>query len=129
MKSDERYQRFITDVCEALEVDFEDVTGRNREAGAVMQARFLLVYLLRKTYRLSYPQVGRLLKRDHTTCIHHDRKFARLLEQRDEDALWAMGRVAGVERPLAALERPLDSLRYCGVDDGLEIDLATEAVG
>ena len=129
MKSDERYTRFIADCCEALAVDVDDVRGRNREAGAVMQARFLLIYLLRKTYRLSYPQLGRLLNREHTTCMHHDRKFAALLAKGDQDAVWAMGRVAGVAKPLAGLERPLDSLRYCGVDDGLEIELATEAVG
>jgi hypothetical protein len=128
VKSDERYERFIADVCEALQVDVDDVRGRCREAGVVMLTRFLLVYLLRKTYKLSYPKLGRLMKRDHSTCRHHDREFARRLERGDEDAMWAMGRIAGVGEPLAALERPLDSLRYCGVDDGVAIELATEAV-
>ena len=129
MKSDQRYVRFIVDCCEALEVDPEDVLGTSRERGPVMEARFLLTYLLRSTFQLSYPAIARVMCRlDHTTSMHADRSFKRLLEKSDPRARAALARVAGVTK-LAGLERPLDSLRYCGVDNGVEIELATEAVG
>jgi len=123
MKSDERYARFIAECCEALEVSVEDVLGRSREAGPVMMARFLLTHVLRKTYGLSYPQLARLLKRDHTTCIHADRKFAALIESGDRHAKAALALVAAMNRPLQGIEGPLDSLRYCGAE-GPAIELA-----
>lgn len=125
MKSDERYARFIAECCAALEVDVEDVLSRSREHGPVMNARFLLTYLLRKNFGLSYPCLARVLKRqDHTTCISAFRKFERLVEARDRRALYNLARVAGIDRPLSGLEGPLDSLRYC---DSAPLEL--EAVG
>lgn len=37
---------------------------------SVARARKVIAYLLRRDHRLSYPEIGVLLDRDHTTAIH-----------------------------------------------------------
>jgi len=124
VNSDDRYARFIADFCQALELNVDDVLGRCREAGPVMLARFALTYLLRERFRLSYPALGRILKRDHTTCINSRQKFSRMLANNDRFAIEVMRKTGGVGVPMLDLEGPLDTLRRCTAG----IELATEAV-
>lgn len=123
VKTDERYRAFMADCCRALEVELEDVLGSRRESGPVMNARHAMGWLLRERYGLSYPHMGRVLRRDHTTVMHSVKKFALALEARQRWAVTIAGLAGCVGRAMLELEGPLDSLRSCSA--GIEL----EAVG
>jgi hypothetical protein len=128
--NDGNYARFIAECCAALGVSVADVLGRSREAGPEMHARHLLSYLLRERHGLSFPRIARVMHRlDHTTSMHSVQKIRVLLAARDRLTVAALERVTGVGQPMLGLEAPLDSLRYCGADNGAVFELATEAVG
>lgn len=113
MSSDEKYIRFIEQCCAVLEVDVADVLGHCREAGPVMNARFALTYLLRERFGLSFPMLGRILSRNHTTCMSAHSKFAKLLRGGDRFALEIMTLTADIGVQPMELESPLDTLRRC----------------
>lgn len=113
MKSDDRYSRFIGQCCSVLEVSVDDVLGHCREAGPVMLARFALVYLLRERFGLSYPMLGRILRRDHTTCMNSYRRFAKMLADGDRFATQIIEQTADITGVLLELESPLETLRRC----------------
>jgi chromosomal replication initiation ATPase DnaA len=58
----------LEQVCNALFVSPEDVLGRSR-SGNVAQARHVVVWAARKRWGLSYPELGRLFSRDHSTMM------------------------------------------------------------
>lgn len=113
MSSDEKYVRFIEQCCAVLEVDVADALGHCREAGPAMNARFALTYLLRERFGLSFPMLGRILHRDHTTCMNGYRRFAKMLRGRDRFALEIMTLTADIGVQPMELESPLDTLRRC----------------
>ncbi len=47
----------------------EQLTSRDRHK-SVAFARQMAMYLIRQTLQLSYPEIGRLFGRDHTTVMH-----------------------------------------------------------
>jgi chromosomal replication initiation ATPase DnaA len=49
-----------------------EVLGRGRTK-SVARARAHFAHVLRASTELSYPEIGRLLGRDHTTAMHGDR--------------------------------------------------------
>ena len=113
MESDKRYRRFIEDCCAALEVEPSDVLGACRESGPVMQARHALGWLLRERFGLSYPHMGRVLGRDHTTVMASVKKFALALSAGEGWAREIASRAGMVDRKVEGIEGPLESLRYC----------------
>lgn len=56
-------------VCRARGVSLTTLKSKNRHA-SVVRARQEAMYLLRTHAALSYPEIGRLLNRDHTTCMY-----------------------------------------------------------
>lgn len=54
---------------EACDIPLDVLLGPCREAW-VVQARQGLMWVLRHRLGLSYPEIGRVMKRDHTTAIH-----------------------------------------------------------
>ena len=66
-------------ICrEALEgtgVTLEDVLGHSRHKNVVI-ARHALMALVREETNLSYPQIGEIFNRDHTTIIAAVKKYA-----------------------------------------------------
>lgn len=64
-------------------VPFEGVFGSCRERPFVL-ARFAVAYVMREREGQSYPQIGRRLKRDHSSILHGHRQ-ARDLMRRDPD--------------------------------------------
>jgi chromosomal replication initiator protein len=69
-------------VCERLVVEPSKVFSTNRTP-RVCDARNTSIVLLRDMFGLSYPQLGRIFNRDHTTVMHSynraDRHLARAL--------------------------------------------------
>ena len=56
-------------VSEVIDVPAEKILDRNRTMHFV-QARQIVYKILRKHYKISYPSIGKLVKRDHSTIIH-----------------------------------------------------------
>lgn len=63
-------QDIIRQVCDAYDMDVDVVLGASRYRGVVdvRQQAMAAVYQMRPD--LSFPQIGRLFNRDHTTVIH-----------------------------------------------------------
>jgi len=55
----------------------------------IARARMAAVWLCRKRFGYSYPELGRLFALDHSTCIHDHRKFESLTEQEPAVGEWA----------------------------------------
>ena len=62
-------QGIILTSCKYFNVDQEDVLSkkRNRE---FMAARYFIIYLIREKTNLSLGSIGKIVGRDHTTCIY-----------------------------------------------------------
>lgn len=60
----------------------EEMTGASHGV-AVVYARHIAAYVTMKHSGLSYPQAGRVFKRDHTTMIHAVRRIQTLLDNGD----------------------------------------------
>lgn len=73
----------INAVCEAFGVSRMDLLSQRRHRH-LADARIAVSVILRETTPLSYPRIGQLLNRDHTTVLHHLRK----LEERLEDPVF-----------------------------------------
>jgi chromosomal replication initiator protein len=67
-------------VAEYYDVSRDGLIGNRRKEKLVM-ARHMAMYLARVTLGLSYPDVGREFRRDHTTVIHAVRKMARYIRE------------------------------------------------
>ncbi|HEY64038.1 MAG TPA: chromosomal replication initiator protein DnaA [Caldilineae bacterium] len=75
-------EQLIAQVAQFFGLSAEQLTGRGRNK-EVSLARQMLMYLLRNDYDFSYPQIGHLLNRDHTTVMHGVEKMRELIETDD----------------------------------------------
>jgi chromosomal replication initiator protein len=62
-------------VCEHFEITMTELLSKDRHAH-IADARHVAAWLLRET-GLSYPSIGKVLERDHTTIMHSVRKVER----------------------------------------------------
>ena len=62
-------QKIITTVAEKYNVSENDIYS-NKRTSNIAKARHICIYLIKKLLDLSYPAIGRILKRDHTTMLH-----------------------------------------------------------
>lgn len=74
-----------TDIIGSLSISFgidkKTILGPSRRK-EVVEARDIIVYLLREFGKLSFPSIGHLLgKRDHATALHSYRKVKRKVEE------------------------------------------------
>ncbi|MDO8557051.1 MAG: helix-turn-helix domain-containing protein [Candidatus Jorgensenbacteria bacterium] len=67
-------------VAAACDVLVEDIQGRSRRK-TTAQARHLVAYFLREINGLSYPAIGDIMGRDHTTVIHSYEKIRHQIER------------------------------------------------
>lgn len=58
-----------SEACVVLRTDLFDLFSRNREQH-VAYARGICQYIIRKKYKWSFPRIGRVFDRDHTSVIH-----------------------------------------------------------
>jgi chromosomal replication initiator protein len=58
----------------------EDITGPNKTRRA-FRARQFVCAILRKEHGWSYPRIGKLLNRDHSTIIYSMRAYERSVSQ------------------------------------------------
>lgn len=86
-----QHYRIILHISEALGVSLADMRASTRKA-EIVRARQAAMWALRHHTTLSYPEIGRLFDRDHTTVIH------------------AVARIDGARRANASLARLLDGV-------------------
>jgi hypothetical protein len=72
----------ITNTAKAYAVTVEGIMGQSRQQYYVV-ARHIAMYNLRKTLGLSFPAIGRIFGRDHTTIIHACNKITELINKED----------------------------------------------
>ena len=77
-------RQFIKQLCDHFGVEWSEIIGPSRFREIVLP-RQKMQWLVMKFYndRMSYPLVGRIFKRDHTTILHACRKIDRLLAAND----------------------------------------------
>jgi len=70
-----RARQIIAEVAGCYRVSIKDLNGDVRDP-VLVRARHVSAFILRRTLGLSYPAIGRLLHKDHTSVMH---------------AVWAVG--------------------------------------
>ncbi len=70
-------------VAKTYGISIDDLKGRRRTKD-MAEARQLTAYFLRKINDLSYPAIGRILRKDHTTVIHSYNKISHVIEIKPE---------------------------------------------
>lgn len=108
---DRRVLEHCTECCEVLGVTFYDVLAHRRDSSLVRQVRFALGWMLRARFRMSYPHIGRILDRDHTTIMQGSKKFSRAIAGRERWAHELNERLKPVGRPSLEIGVSLDELR------------------
>ena len=62
---------FVLKCCAAWDIKPELLLGKGRSYQEVVAARKAMAWLLRQSpWCLSYPRIGRVLERDHTSVMH-----------------------------------------------------------
>ncbi len=74
-----KVEAIIAAVCKRTEVEERQLFGSSRRK-SIAEARSLAYLLVRELTRLSFPEMGRLFKRDHTTIIPGVRRAARKIQ-------------------------------------------------
>ena len=113
MKS-EQHRRFLVDCCLVLDVELVHVLGKrkSRDVTDLVRARKSIPWALRQRYpELSYPDIGSLLKRDHSTIMYSVAAFDEALLNREAWALYAKRELLEPAPPIK-LESPLESLGH-----------------
>ncbi len=73
-------ERIIEEVSKFYRIPVTDIKSRKRNQ-IVSQARQIAVYLMRELLELSFPVIGRIIGRDHSTIIHDYKKIEKLKEE------------------------------------------------
>lgn len=72
----------ITEVCRSYDVSRSDVLSRRRHR-KFTAPRHAAMYIIKEKSSLSYPAIGRIFDRDHTTVVHVCRQIRRRDINRD----------------------------------------------
>jgi chromosomal replication initiation ATPase DnaA len=93
----QRWLRVVRAVAHACETHDGAILGRRRDRPQA-RARQIVYYILREHCQMSLAEIGRLLKRDHTTVLHGCRTVERLMRDGTIEASWieTVARAAGV---------------------------------
>jgi chromosomal replication initiator protein len=74
-------EKIINTVCEVFELTKEEIMGRNRHQNVAL-ARQICMYLLKEEFDYSYPVIGKIFSRDHTTAMHAHKKISETLDKK-----------------------------------------------
>lgn len=110
----EHHRRFVVDCCLALSVELVHVLGKrkSRDVNDLVRARKSIPWALRQRFpELSYPDIGGLLKRDHSTIMYSVAAFGEALDNREGWALYAARELLNPVPPVK-LELALESLGH-----------------
>ena len=71
-------KRIIITVCNEFDVHPKDILGQRRQKNLILP-RHICWWLAREETMFSYPQIGRMMKRDHTSIIYGCKKIDRFM--------------------------------------------------
>jgi len=74
------YKKLINSILDYYETDRRSLSGNSRKAYLV-EARQVFAYCLREKFHLSFPVIGKILKRDHTTIFYSYNKISLLIDK------------------------------------------------
>ena len=74
----EQYHKILEETAKEFSLGVEHILGLSRESD-IVTARQVAMYLLHYEAKLSYPAIGKMLGRNHTTAMHGAAKISRLL--------------------------------------------------
>lgn len=60
----------VAEVARGFDITFEDIVGQSR-ARTITAARACAMAVVRAATDLSFPEIGEVFDRDHTTVMHH----------------------------------------------------------
>ncbi len=83
----------IAQVADYFKVPLRDLRGSSK-ARRVSRPRMVAMYLLRQVSELSYPEIGFLLGRDHSTVMSGIRKVTSLMQEKDQSICAAVAFLA-----------------------------------
>lgn len=66
-------ENIVREVARGFRVTYDEIMGRRRERSIVI-ARACAMAVVRRATTMSYPEIGDLFDRDHTTVMHHVQK-------------------------------------------------------
>ena len=69
-----RLQDIVTAMEWETRISFNQVKSGKRAMGKLLKLRFMFTALCRKYLIYSFPQIARLLGKDHTTTVYYDKK-------------------------------------------------------
>ena len=75
--------KIIYIVSNYFNVSLEDIKSRSRKRDLV-NARFFIIYYLRKCCNMRYSKIGKIFNRDHSTAIHAYNQVMNLIEYDEE---------------------------------------------
>ena len=76
---------FIGDMCQKQNITISELRGKSRKADLVL-VRHLIAHSLRERFKLSYPEIGKKLNRDHSTIIHAHDRITSLIQEKSPSA-------------------------------------------
>ena len=80
-------QKFIHYFDQVSSLPFHDFAHHKRAKAEQVKYRALFTALARRIGLFSFPQLGQLFKKDHTTIIHYEKRHLEMFEEDDAYAL------------------------------------------
>jgi chromosomal replication initiator protein len=74
-----QWEDVMRSICQIWDITPDDIYSHNRQQH-VLYARHTFNYICRKTLRMSFESIGRIINRDHSTIIHSVRQTQDLIE-------------------------------------------------
>ncbi len=75
-------QKIIDNTSSAYGISIDDILGDKRQRETVIP-RHIIMYKLRKELELSFPRIGKIFRKDHTTIIHAYNKIEKMLNDNE----------------------------------------------
>jgi chromosomal replication initiator protein len=108
-----RPDNILQSVCDYFGLEHKDLMSGRRQR-TISLARSVAMYLVRKTAKLSFPEIGmRMGKRNHSTVISACRRIERAVE-RNEPLVWSSGVGEHEEEACELLQRLEEHSRAMG---------------
>ncbi len=85
-------EEVITAVCRALNVEKSALRSPGRTTSLV-EARYIIMYLLVKEHKMGFKEVGAILNRDHSSIMAGIEKYQSLVDARDKAFLYKINTV------------------------------------
>jgi len=76
-----KWRDIVAEECgRAGNVTLQDILSKRRP-GPLAAIRRRICWRIRNETLMSYPQIGKVLNRDHTSVLHHVRKYQKLVDE------------------------------------------------